>query len=147
MFENQTEQVIEKRMLDAMPKSVDKREGSIAYDATMPAAIELMLLYSVVDYFLKNTFGDTADHEYLIERAKERGLSPYEATNAVVTLESHPETCVLPIGSRYSVDTVNYRVTTRLTADGNRYLAVCETAGTVGNKASGRAVPIQFVSG
>lgn len=147
MFENQTEQVIEKRMLDAMPKSVDKREGSIAYDATMPAAIEFMLLYSVVDYFLKNTFGDTADHEYLIERAKERGLSPYEATNAVVTLECHPETCVLPIGSRYSVDTVNYRVTTRLTADGNRYLAVCETAGTVGNKASGRAVPIQFVRG
>ena len=83
MFENQTEQVIEKRMLDAMPKSVDKREGSIAYDATMPAAIEFMLLYSVVDYFLKNTFGDTADRNYLIERAKERGLSPYEATNAV----------------------------------------------------------------
>lgn len=145
MFENQTEQVIEKRMLDAMPKSVDKREGSIAYDATMPAAIEFMLLYSVVDYFLKNTFGDTADRNYLIERAKERGLSPYEATNAVVTMESHPADCALPIGSRYSVDTVNYRVTTTL--NGNQYLAVCETAGIIGNKASGRAVPIQFVNG
>ena len=147
MYEDQTPEVIEKRILRRMDKSIDKREGSIAYDATMPAAIEFMLLYTAIDFFYKNTFGDTADREHLIERAKERGLEPYEATNAIVIMESHPETCVLPIGSRYSVDDMNYRVTSRLTADGNRYLAVCETPGIVGNKTYGRAVPIQYVEG
>nr|WP_288697405.1 baseplate J/gp47 family protein [uncultured Allisonella sp.] len=146
MFENQTEQVIEKRMLDSMPKSIDKREGSIAYDATMPAAIEFMLLYSVVDYFLKNTFGDTADREYLIERAKERGLKPYEATNAIAAIQSTPADCVLPVGSRYSVDDVNYIIIGQL--DGaNQFKARCETPGTKGNKASGKAVPITYVPG
>ena len=146
MFENQTEQVIEKRMLDSMLKSIDKREGSIAYDATMPAAIEFMLLYSVVDYFLKNTFGDTADREYLIERAKERGLKPYEATNAIVTIQSTPADCVLPVGSRYSVDDVNYIIIGQLN-DTNQFKARCETPGVKGNKASGKAVPISYVPG
>jgi uncharacterized phage protein gp47/JayE len=146
MYEDQTESVIEKRMLARMANSIDKREGSIAYDATMPAAIEFMLLYAAVDYFYQNTFGDTAIREYLVERAKERGLTPTEATKAIVVLEATPETAELPIGSRYSVDDLNYVVTERI-GETNQWLAQCETAGTVGNKTSGNAVPISYVSG
>ena len=146
MYEDQTEGVIENRMLARMAASTDKREGSIAYDATAPAAVEFMLLYAVIDYFYKNTFGDTADREHLIERAKERGLSPYEATYATVVLETTPETATLPIGSRYSVDDLNYTVTERVGVS-NQWLAECETAGTVGNKTSGNAVPISYIAG
>ncbi len=146
MYEDQTEDVIENRMLARMAASTDKREGSIAYDATKPAAIEFMLLYAVIDYFFKNTFGDTATREFLVERAKERGLYPYEATKAVVVLETTPETATLPIDSRYSVDDLNYIVTERVGVS-NRWLAECETAGTVGNKTSGNAVPISYVAG
>lgn len=147
MYEDQNQDVIEKRLLNRMPKSIDRREGSIAFDATKPAAIEFMLLYAAIDYFYKNTFGDTADREHLVERALERGLSPYEASNAVVVLTALPTDVELPVGSRYSVDTVNYRVTGKLSAENNTYLAVCETSGTIGNKTSGRAVPIQYVQG
>lgn len=147
MYEGQTEDVIEKRMLSVMSKEIDKREGSIAFDATKPAAIEFMLMYASLDYFMTNTFGDTADREHLIERAKERGLEPYEATYAYVTIEATPATAVLPIGSRYSVDELNYVVTKRLTAGGNQYMAQCEKSGTEGNKVSGRAIPIDYVAG
>lgn len=129
MYEGQTEEVIEKRMLSVMSNAIDKREGSIAYDATMPAAIEFMLLYAALDYFMTNTFGDTADREHLIERAKERGLEPYEATYAYVTIEATPADVVLPTGSRFSVDELNYVITKRVTADGNQYLARCENPG------------------
>lgn len=144
MYEDQNEKVIGKRMLDAMPNSIDKREGSIAYDATRPAAIEFMLLYSAIDYFYKNTFGDTADREHLIQRAKERGLNPYDATYARVLIESHPESVILPLGSRYSVDAVNYYIVGRIGVT-NQFIAQCETAGTDGNKASGKAIPIQYI--
>lgn len=77
MYENQDENTILARMLDKVPSDMDKREGSIIYDASMPAAIEFMLLYATIDYFINNTFGDTAEREFLIRRAKERGLTPY----------------------------------------------------------------------
>ena len=147
MYEEQTEKVIGDRILRRMPKSIDKREGSIAYDAAYPAAIEFMLLYAVIDFFYKNTFGDTADREHLIERAKERGLSPYAASNAVVTLECSPAGISIPLGSRFSVDELNYIVRSKVTDSTNRYLAECETPGTIGNKASGRAIPIDYVQG
>lgn len=148
MYEEQTEKVIGDRILRRMPKSIDKREGSIAFDAAYPAAIEFMLLYAVIDFFYKNTFGDTADREHLIERAKERGLSPYAASNAVVTLEASPADIYIPLGSRFSIDDLNYIVRSKLTGGSeNRYLAECETSGTIGNKTSGRAVPIDYVQG
>lgn len=99
MYEGQTEDVIEKRMLSVMSKDIDKREGSIAFDATKPAAIEFMLMYAALDYFMTNTFGDTADREHLIERAKERGLEPYEATYAYVTIEATRPRLYSPLGA------------------------------------------------
>lgn len=147
MYENQTEDVIEKRMLSVMPSDIDKREGSIAFDATKPASIEFMLMYAALDFFLTNTFGDTAERTYLIERAKDRGLEPYEATYAFVTIETMPKDVVVPIGTRFSVDEVNYTITRRLTADGNQWLARCEIAGTAGNKVTGRCIPIDYVAG
>ena len=145
MYENETAANIEARMLRRVPASLDKREGSVIHDATAPASIEFELLYAAVDYFLKNTFGDTADREFLIERALERGLTPYPASVATVKVKAEPETAVLAIGSRYSYDDVNYRITENL--GGGEYEAVCETAGTIGNKPAGRIIPIDYTAG
>ena len=41
MYEDQTSQVIEKRMLDTDCPAVDIREGSIIHDATAPVSIVL----------------------------------------------------------------------------------------------------------
>lgn len=145
MYENQTEQTILKRMLARLPNSLDKREGSVIYDATMPAAIECMLLYAMADWFLKNTFADTAEREWLVERAKERGLAPYPATEAVVKGVFAPTTVQVPIGTRFSYDAVNYAVTERI-GDGV-FLLRCEAAGTAGNQPMGKLLPIDYVEG
>lgn len=145
MYENQTQDVILRRMMGKVPSSMDKREGSVIYDATAPASIEFELLYAVVDYFLKNTFGDTAERPYLIERAKERGLAPYEATYAYVCVHVEPDTSAIQEGNRFSYDDVNYVIVGR-TSDGD-WRARCETAGIVGNKPAGAIIPIEYVRG
>ena len=145
MYENQTEDIILNRMLEKVPSDIDKREGSIIYDASMPAAIEYMLLYATVDYFIKNTFGDTAERQFLILRAKERGLTPYPASYSTVKGECTPSNVNVSVGTRFSYDDVNYVVTENL--GGGQYLLKCETVGTIGNKPSGKLVPIDYVKG
>ena len=145
MYENQDENSIVKRMLGNAPASVDKREGSILYDAAMPAAIEMALLYAMADYFLKNTFGDTAERVFLVERAKERGLSPKAATFATVKGVFTPSALSVPIGTRFSYDDVNYIVREQIKP--GEYLLTCENVGTVGNKPAGKLLPIDYVPG
>lgn len=145
MYENQTEGVILKRMLDNVPASVDKREGSIVYDASMPAAIEFMLLYAGLDFFYKNTFADTADRTHLIERALERGLRPEPATFARCKAKFTPDTVNIPIGSSFSYDDVNYIVSEKVSA--GIYFVDCDTLGTAGNKPAGAMIANDYISG
>jgi baseplate J-like protein len=145
MYEDQTQELIQARMLQNVPHDVDKREGSVIFDATAPASIEFMLLYAALDYFVRNTFGDTAERTYLIQRARERGLKPKEATRAVVKGRFTPVTLNIPISTRYSCEAVNYAVTEKLT--NGEYLLTCETLGTAGNLPAGRLVPIDYVEG
>ena len=145
MYENQDENEILKRMLSNVPSDVDKREGSIIFDASKPAAIEIMLLYAMQDYFLKNTFGDTAEREFLVERALERGLKPSEATPAKIKAVVTPRSTDLPIGLSLSYDEINYTVDEKL-GDGY-YSLICDTAGTVGNKSAGKLIPNDYVQG
>ena len=45
MDENISYEDILQRMLDRVPGTLDKREGSIIYDALAPAAMEFMAMY------------------------------------------------------------------------------------------------------
>jgi uncharacterized phage protein gp47/JayE len=110
MYENMTFEVILQRMLDRVSNNLNKREGSIIYDALAPAAVELQLMYIEFDIILKETFGDTASREYLIRRAAERGIIPYAATYAVLKGEFTPTTLNIPIGSRFSLNDLNYNI-------------------------------------
>ena len=145
MYEEQTQDVILSRMLAKVSDDLDKREGSIIFDSLAPASIEIMLLYAMCDYFLKNTFGDTAERAFLIERAKERGLSPNPATYATVKAAFTPDTLDIPLGSRFSYDAVNYAITEKVSA--GVYLMKCETAGTAGNLPEGTLLPIDYIPG
>lgn len=145
MYENQTSQVINRRMLDAVSTAMDKREGSVIFDATKPVSIELELMYAAVDWLMRNTFGDTADREFLIERALERGLRPFTATKAKVAVEVQPSGYALQVGARFSCAGLNYKITQQL--EPGRYAAECEAAGTEGNKTGGALVPVSYLAG
>ena len=142
MYESITYESILQRMLNKIPDTIDKREGSVVYDALAPAAIELQLMYIELDVILNESFGDTASRTYLIKRAAERGLTPYNATYAVLKGTFNID---ISIGNRFSLDELNYTVTEKIS--NGVFKLQCETAGTVGNSQLGTLIPIDYVQG
>ena len=90
MYENVTFEIIMERMLSRVPSTMDKREGSVIWDALAPAAIELQNMYIGLDSVLDETFADTASLYYLKKRAAERGISQTLASNAILQGEFTP---------------------------------------------------------
>lgn len=142
MYESMTFEVILQRMLDRVSNRYDKREGSVIYDALAPAAVELQLMYIEFDIILQETFGDTASREYLIRRAKERGIVPYEATYALLKGEFNIN---VPIGSRFSLNELNYYVKEQI--ENGVYKVECESIGSEGNQYFGDLIPIEYING
>ena len=144
-YEDITYEVLMQRMLDRVPDNMDKREGSIIYDALAPAAVELQLMYIELDTILKETFADTAQRNYLVRRAAERGIEPYEATYATLKGIFTPSSLDVPIGSRFNCNDLNYVVTSKI-QDG-QYQLQCETLGVSGNANFGTLIPIDYIQG
>jgi len=142
MYENITYEQILQRMLDRIPSNMDKREGSIIYDALAPAAVELKQMYIELDGILNETFADTASRESLIRRASERGITPEEATYAILQGEFNMD---ISIGSRFSCNDLNYVVVEKIST--GVYKMQCETLGTIGNTNFGDLIPIDYVEG
>ena len=65
MYEHITYEEIVRRILARAPDTMDKREGSILYDAVAPMAVEIQNLYLELDTILSQSFIDTAEGEYL----------------------------------------------------------------------------------
>ena len=145
MYESITFEDILQRMLNRVPDTMDKREGSIIYDAIAPAAVELQNMYIEFDTILNETFADTAHRSYLVRRAAERGITPQEASAATVKVMSTPTSVDIPIGNRFSLNNLNYRITSK-EADGE-YHAVCESTGVQANAYVGNLIPIDYIDG
>jgi len=145
MYEDISFEGILQRMLDRVPETMDKREGSIIYDALAPVAAELMMAYLELNAMLNESFADTASLEYLVKMAAEKGINHKKATFAVLKAVSTPSTLELEIGSRFSLNTLNYVITEKI-ADGE-YMVQCETAGAVGNSYFGSLIPITYIQG
>ncbi len=144
MFEDKTFESVLKSLLSKVPSSLDKREGSVIYDALAPAAAEIAQLYIDMDFTIKETFADTADREYLIKRAAERGIEPYPASFSVAKGVFNID---VPIGSRFSIDIYNYAVTEAVEGEAHAFKMTCETAGSGPNGFTGRLIPIEYIQG
>lgn len=142
MYENVTYEVILKRLLGRVPNELDKREGSVIYTAIAPAAAELAIMYIELEAVLKESYADTADREYLIRLGKERGITPKAAIHAELKGEFNMD---IPIGSRFSLDTINYTAVEKM-GEGI-YRLRCEVAGTMANSKLGSLVPVDYISG
>ncbi|OOM82338.1 baseplate J-like protein [Clostridium puniceum] len=142
MYERITYEALLQRMLNRVPNTMDKREGSIIYDALAPAAVELQNMYIELDVILNETFADTASRTYLIKRAKERGINPDEATYAILKGIFNID---IPIGSRFSLDNLNYIATEKIST--GVYKLQCEKSGIIGNSNFGTLIPIEYIKG
>lgn len=132
------------RMLARVSDKFDKREGAVIFDTHSPTAIELELLYVELNTILAEAYGDSASREYLVKRCKERGITPYEATYAILKGEFTP-TNIDVTGQRFNIGSTNFVVLEKI-ADGE-YQVQCETAGIVGNQQLGTMIPIEYIEG
>ena len=144
MYENLTYEELLSRALARVASDVDKREGSLIMNAIAPVSAEHANIYILLDAIIQNGYADTAIRKFLVLRCKERGITPYEATQAVLKGKFNME---VPIGSRFSLNELNYEAIALIeSVDGFFYYQMqCETVGTEGNKYFGALSSIEYL--
>jgi len=144
--------------LSRVPDTIDKREGSIIYDALAPACYELSEYYMRLKKILQDTYAETASEQYLDLRVAEQGINRFQATYAVkkgVFETENGNPIEIQIGSRFSTisetEAINYEVTAPYLEGGNpvlgTYQLTCERVGTIGNSYVGNLIPISYIQG
>ena len=135
-------------MLDKVPDNIDKREGSVIYDALAPVAIQLQHTYIDLQNMLAQSFAYTSDRQYLILKAKEHGIEVFPATKSIIKGEfknSENEYMEVDIGKRFSIEELNYVVIDRI--EKGLYKLECEDVGEKSNPLVPiDMIPIEYIS-
>lgn len=142
MFEDMTYENILEDMLSRVNNDIDKREGSIIYDALAPATFKLAETYYKLDNYRDLFLIDTTVGEYLDRKALDYGLTRKEATSSVRQMET---TAPVDLGTRWGVNDLVYIVTKEIRV--NTYQATCQQKGEVGNIYRGELENIDNVMG
>lgn len=145
LFPNKDDGDILSSMLTTLPDALDKRPGSIIYDALAPVALELAAVYSDLDRLFDQLYADTADLPALSRITAERGMSPRPATPAAYSGECNLTPSDLPDGAKFTLGTLTF--TSRIVSGGLTF--VCDDAGADGNYAELNAplIPTQYING
>lgn len=110
MYEDRTFEAILQEMLDLVPADIDKREGSIIYDALAPAAAKLAQMYAELATNINLFFAQTSSGEFLERRTGDYGVTRKPAAKAQrkgLFYDSQNVAFDIPIGSRFSIEGVN----------------------------------------
>lgn len=142
MFEDMTYENILNDMLSRIPNDVDKREGSIIYDALAPCAYKLAETYFKLNNFINLFFIDTAVGEYLDRKAADYNIIRKPATKAIRKIET---TGPVDIGTRWGLEDTIYVIIEKISD--TEYKAECEQYGEIGNQYSGEFDNIDNVNG
>ena len=142
MYEDMTYENILQGMLNRVPDDIDKREGSVIYDALAPAAYFLADQYFQLGNFVDLVLPDTALGEYLDRTVSAYGIARKTATAAVRKMITSG---AVEIGTRWGISSLVYIVNKALTE--TEYAVICETNGAIGNQYSGEMQALSAVSG
>lgn len=140
------------RLLSRVPDTVDKREGSIIYDALAPAAWEISAAYRYLLQAYAESYIETAVGTALDLRVGEMGLTRLTATKSVrkgVFTDTASAAMAIAIGARFtSLDgamSQNYAITEEIAT--GQYQLEAETAGAAPNSYVGPLSPITYIEG
>jgi len=142
MWENMTYENILNDMLSRVPSDVDKREGSIIYDALAPCAYKLAEIYFQLNHFIDLLFANTAVGEYLDRVVANYGITRKPATKAIRKIET---TGPVDIGTRWGLVGTTYTIIEKISD--TEYKAVCEQYGEIGNTYTGELENVDNVNG
>lgn len=137
---------IMQRMLNNISNQVDKREGSIIYDAIAPCAAEIAQLYILLKYNIDLVFADTAPDEYLDKLANQIGITRNIATAAVKKgcfYDENEQLMDIALNQRFTIGELVFKTIEKI--ETGIYKMECETAGIVGNSAVGDLIPIDYI--
>ncbi len=143
MNEIPTYEEILQRCLDRIPNTIDKRQGSIIYDALAPCCVELAQMYIELSGIYDQVFIDTAVGEALDKLVEQNGVKRKDATYALRKGEFN---MVVPVDNRFSDGENTYIVIENIVGTNNSILR-CEQAGVVGNSYYGSLTPITYLQG
>lgn len=160
--ENNTfEKILNRMLTNDVLVNVDKRVGSIIYDAIAPCAMELADAYAMIDILQEQTYLLTATGDNLDKRVYDYGISRNQATqaqrigsfkkylvdgNGDFVLDENDEKILvdmdIPVGSRFVVpDNEDIIFQYIGITDGYKILQ-CESAGSGGNEHIGTILPL-----
>lgn len=146
MQEEYTDEAILQRMLARIPNSIDKREGSIAYDMLSPSAQEMAKLYFELTNTKDLLFVDTSVGEYLDKLCNQAGVIRQNATKAIkkgTFYNADEELIEIDIGSRFTCEGIYWKVKDKIST--GVYQLECETAGIIGNNITGNLIPVDYI--
>lgn len=145
-YENVTYEYILNRMMkrvESQYPNLDRREGSIIFNALAPAAVELAIMYTELDNAIKESFVDTASREYILRGCEQIGIDidQFEANGGIHKALFNVE---VPVYSRWSCDLYNYTVNAFIEVEDGYYAYAleCETVGTAPNNTTGDLIAI-----
>lgn len=141
-YANYTYENILAAALARVPNTLDKRPGSIIYDALAPACYLMAEVFMQMAELFDATFADTSTGEYLSLRTSEMGVTRQPATKATRKGEFN---LVVAVGTRFGINDATFIVTQNLTGFDSEL--ECEQAGVIGNAYTGALIPIDYISG
>ena len=152
--DNTFEKIMDRALSNPILDLVDKRQGSIIYDALAPMALELSNLYIQLDVMDTQTYLISATGQNLDKKAYDYGVTRKDATKAKRIGEFKKDVggtyvdMAIPVGTRFAVADETLSLTYKYIGevDGDEILE-CEQAGTQGNTYSGTILPLTPVSG
>lgn len=165
--ENNSFEDIMKRCLNNQTlNNVDKRVGSLVYDAIAPIALELAEAYAKMDIMQAQTFFMTATGENLDKRVADNGMVRRQATKAErigkfwqYKTDEHGKRIVdehgkyvleemdIPVGSRFTTVNQGYEVYFVYTGKKEGFkILECEQDGTIGNEYTGTILPVSTIA-
>lgn len=150
-YRDNTFEVIKARMLDMVDADVDKREGSLIYNAVAAVASELEQCYIAIQTILDDVDPATASLDGLTLLGTAFGLAPKEATYAKIRAEFTFLSGYEPIMTGYSftspINKLTYTVGEPINGSSTVYAAYCDTIGTVGNIQTAVLIPTSEIEG
>lgn len=149
MYEDRTFENIMNEMLDTIEEEdVDKRPGSIIYDALALGAAKLAQAYRDMSNNMDLRFPDTATDDYLDKSIAWSGIGRNQATKSQIQVTFTDASATLfdiPLQARFTIDDVSFIAIEKIAT--GVYKLECETAGTIGNKYYGSVLPIDYIDG
>ncbi len=133
-------------MLEEVPSSLDKREGSVIYTTLAPAAAQIAELYTylelVADYFMPDS-ARGADLDRICGSYKISRFPSSAAKYKAAFTDAEGKPVAVPLGSRFRRNELIYYAETELEA--GKYCLACETLGDTGVELAGALLPIDTI--